>query len=126
MNKHLTREEALKLHRDMWVKMRIKYGNYANPVERIDFKNKYCKKYLERIGAEDGEEIDNDCFLCEYIAQMDASDCLADCPIDWSKLCTKRDDFNCGSCVGLYNGAHIYLYAPISEILALPKRKVIE
>lgn len=126
MNKRLTREEALRLYRDMWVKMRIKYGNYANPVERINFKEEYCKEYLESIGAERGEVIDNDCFLCEYTAQMDAFDCLKDCPIDWSKLCTKHDDVKYGSCVGLYNGESIYLYAPISEILALPERKVIK
>ena len=122
MNKQLTREEALRLHRDMWYKMLIKHGDDAGVEKRVEFKEEYCEKYLESIGAEEDENINTNCFLCEYTAQMDAFDCLTDCPIDWSKLCTEHDDMKCGSCVGHYNGASIYLYAPISEILALPER----
>lgn len=57
----LTREEALKLHKQMWGNMKKKYGDYPSHRERHDFKEHFITKYF----GED-EDFENDCFLCEY------------------------------------------------------------
>lgn len=100
----LTREEALKLHRQMWTDMQRDLGD--NPTGRVDYKMKWCKEHFPN------ESIENHCFLCEY--DKSARNNCKDCPIRWPyengyimTYCTKHD---------------YYYKAPISEILALPER----
>ena len=40
MNRKLTREEAIALHREMWADMQANLGDNPNCVERVAFKKK--------------------------------------------------------------------------------------
>ncbi len=103
----LTREEALKLHRQMWTDMQTALGDNPRLKDRVEYKNKWCKEHFP------DETIELDCFLCEYTNQL-GSDCDV-CPIRWDAD-NKRD-----WCIG--SGVS-YEYSPISVILALPEREV--
>lgn len=104
----LTREEALRLHRQMWTDMQTALGDNPSWAERIVFKEAWCKKHFP------DEKIEANCFLCEYGVQY--SEYVCDyCPIRWDE----RDDYD-----GCTNYGTNYLSSPISVILALPEREV--
>ena len=120
----LTREEALKLHRQMWEDMRTALaGGNDNHRSRIEFKDRWVKSRFP------GMEVKHDCFLCEYALQMhneksdrprtffDGKLCCKYCPIDWSDNIYKGDEYTCE------NGEVNWDISPISEILALPERR---
>lgn len=103
----LTREEALKYHRMMWTDMRRNLGDNPNAFARIAYKDAWIKEHFPN------SEIDNDCFLCEYVNHHGHSyDCTESCPINWD-----------GGC---FSGHVNYRESPISEILALPERGEME
>lgn len=102
----LTREEALKYHRQMWTDMQNELGDNPSFGKRIDFKLRWCREHFP------GERIESGCFLCEYTRQYN-EDCDC-CPIKWD------EDEGFDYCGGL--GAN-YERSPISEILALPERE---
>jgi len=111
MKVKLTREEAIKLHKLMWLDMQDKFGDNPSRWMREAFKEDWCKEHI-------GSEIENNCFLCEYTSQKtgrhDGSNCEY-CPIDWKSERTL---------VFCENGEVTWGNSPISEILALPERKV--
>ena len=109
----LTREQALKLHREMWGDMQKELGNRPSQEERTEFKISWCSAHFPT------QNIDAHCFLCEYIAQ-NGFDCN-NCPIDWSKGRVGYPN----TCL-TWNSDSDYRFAPISEILELPERKVEE
>lgn len=94
----LTREEALKLHRQMWSDMRDALGDNPDFNERYFYKTQWCKKHFPE------EHITNSCFLCEYAC----SDCWR-CPIKWPGRTCETNSY--------------YKVVPISRMLALPERK---
>ena len=100
----LTREEALRYHRQMWTDMRKELGDKPRAGERIQFKDKWCEEHFPDEG------ILNQCFLCEYVKRhYDGCYGGRECLIVWPY----------GDCT-----THDYYYdAPISEILALLERK---
>ena len=103
----LTREEALKYHRQMWTDMQKELGDKPQAGKRVLFKERWCDKQFP------DEHIYANCFLCECL-NTDGLGCNChcgrDCLIVWPH----------GSCT-----AHNYYYdALISEILALPEREV--
>ena len=109
----LTREEALKYHRQMWSDMQKELGDEPSCCERADFKYDWCKKHFPN------EYVVNACFLCEYVSQNNTgtlASCVDKCLIDW----TDSAGINTG-CIG--NRGIIYSKSPISVILALPERK---
>ena len=99
----LTREQAIKFHKLMWMEMQDELGDNPSFGQRLDFKAKWCKEHFP------GEHIESNCFLCEYCVNCD------DCPIKWD------DDPQYDYCSGL--GVN-YEHSPISEILALEERNV--
>lgn len=99
----LTREEALKYHRQMWSDMLNELGDRPNAAQRMMFKCKWCKKHFP------DEHISANCFLCEYARGCDQ------CPIKWDV------SYDNATCEGFVVN---YLFSPISEILALPERKL--
>lgn len=113
----LTREEALKLHRQMWSDMQKELGNCPSCEQRNRFKHRWCRKN-EREHFKNYWYLDHtpgamprcDCYLCEYTKQIDADDCNSGCPIDWGG----------SDCM---HGKTDFRYSPISEILALPERE---
>lgn len=60
MVKTLTRNEALKLHREMWEDMKEDLGDCPSEIQRDVYKEKWCAKRFP------GEDISHKCFLCEY------------------------------------------------------------
>lgn len=107
----LTREEAIKFHKLMWMEMQDELGDNPSHDEREKFKKSWCKEHL-------GFEIENNCVLCEFTQQSPRMwhdvDCHK-CPIDWK---SSRVWIACeGDGVCWYK-------SPISEILALEERKV--
>lgn len=100
----LTREEALKLHRQMWSDMQKELGDCPTREERIEFKHYWCLDHTPESLPKSW------CYLCEYTKQIIPYDCANSCPIDWGG----RD------CM---YGKVDYRYSPISKILALPERK---
>lgn len=117
----LTREETLRLHREMWTDMQKELGDNPNPSKRETYK----QNWLERHGY---KNVYCDCFLCEYawqawLANYRTHKTCNYCPIDWSFL-TRGPLVD--RCYGRYrNGdGEVYKCAPISGILALPERSV--
>ena len=105
----LTREEALKLHRQMWSDMQKELGDNPDYEEREQYKKKWCVEHFPN------KYIDNNCFLCEYnrITNNDYyCDCRETCLIKWIN----------GGCL---DGAPEDRYSrmPISKLLALPERE---
>ncbi len=98
----LTREEAINLFRQQWTDMQKELGNCPSWVERAVYKRKWCEAH-NFVNC-------NSCFLCEWAVQNNNVGCDK-CPIDWGDVC----------CVG---GKVDYRYTPISEILALPERRI--
>lgn len=100
----LTRQRALKLHRQMWTDMQKELGDNPKGGERVIFKDEWCEKHFPN------ESIESSCFLCEY-ANFGAHSCRRgqNCLVVWPY----------GDCT-----THDYYYdAPISEILALLERE---
>jgi len=110
--KTLTREKALELHRQMWTDMQKDLGNTPNIVQRINYKRDWCITHFPN------EQIENSCFLCEYAKSSALDNYCKGCPIrwpyenDWTTTYCTKDEY--------------YYKAPISEILALPERKIEE
>lgn len=101
----LTREEALKLHKQMWSDMQKELGDCPTLEQRELFKYSWCYDNTpEAIPYAN-------CYLCEYVAQTGKH--CDDCTIDWGKSWGIR-------CI---DGDVDYRYSPISKILALPERK---
>lgn len=100
----LTREEALRLHRQMWSDMQKELGDCPTYEERNDFKARWCLEHTpENIPRAN-------CYLCEYTTQIDGYKCRCNCPIVWGIY-------------GCIDGKVDYRCSPISEILALPERE---
>lgn len=111
MNRKLTREEAIRLHREMWKDMQAELGDDPSYLGRVVFKKKWVEDRFPN------ERVNSDCFLCEY-AQSVAGDSFTrcrNCPIAWNSdilpNCRSEVDYRC---------------SPISVILALPEREVTE
>lgn len=98
----LTKEQAIKLHKQMWTDMMNSLGDNPTKEERTLYKEKWCKINFPNYN------IHVNCFLCEYIHSSSTLTC-DDCPIIWPKYWCKYNNY--------------YLTAPISEIIALPERK---
>ena len=102
----LTREKALKLHREMWTDMQEELGDCPDFCDRMMYKSRWCKKRFPK------EEVSADCFLCEYVLQI-ASNCSG-CPINWGATTCQKYHIR---------GSVDWRYSPISKILALPERE---
>lgn len=99
--KNLTKELALKLHRQMWSDMQRDLGNCPSRSDRVIYKSQWCIEH----GFDD---LYNYCFLCEYVAGV-----CEYCPIVWPEEdCKGRSKNNYGN----------WLMMPISRLLALPER----
>lgn len=108
--KNLTRERALELHRQMWTDMQRDLGDTPNGGQRVNYKREWCITHFPN------EQIENSCFLCEYDKSL-RNNCES-CPIRWPY----EDDYTTCYCTN----RKYYYKAPISEILALPERKIEE
>lgn len=105
----LTREEALKLHRQMWNDMQRDLGDCPGYHERIMYKREWC-------GTNEYFGVFDNCFLCEWIRQNKIS--CDGCPINWNFDGQNKRGNYC-----MY-GTIDYGISPISEILALPESEV--
>ena len=109
----LTREEALKLHREMWTDMQEELGDNPDGDDREEYKCKWCLEHGFRY-------LQNRCFLCEYSHDKSPWFCHH-CPVKWPT--------RYGTCIsrfledGTKLGGDYYLTAPIREIIALPERE---
>ena len=119
MNRKLTREEAIRLHRKMWQDMQDELGDDPSKPDRLVFKRKWVEEHFPY------ENVRSNCFLCEYAQHTDRaySTCIlcSGCPIAWNS----NDDPECApgyfSCSDA--GMVDYRYSLISAILALPDRE---
>lgn len=109
---YLTKEKALEEHRKMWKAMKEELGDCPDWDARCDFKADWCRRNFKY------EDIEADCFLCEYARRMfhDGGDCGATkcdyCPIDWKAK--TRGVYYC------YEGGGVnYRFSPIDDILNL-------
>ena len=103
----ITRENALKLHRQMWSDMQRDLGDCPSLNDRLKYKGQWCR---EHVG---NSSIVSDGFLCEYVEEMDREAVCDDtCPIKWVD----------GGCMS-NNPANNYETMPISKLLALPDRE---
>ena len=107
----LTRERALKLHREMWSDMQKELGDCPKNLERTIFKMKWVRKKFPK------ETVCSNCFLCEYVCYAHDFRCSC-CPINWG-----RDGESTNSCEKNISGIGVdWRHSPISEILALPEK----
>ena len=101
----LTKEEALKLHRQMWGDMQKELGDNPRPLDRTQFKWSWCESHFH------DDYIYAHCFLCEYIAENHIKCNRGNgCLVKWPN----------GGCLDGLN----HETALISEILALPEREL--
>lgn len=120
IERSLTREQTLLLHREMWEDMQNELGDDPTPTRRVEFKHRW-------LNARGYSDVECSCFLCEY-ARYDGDTEKCDmCPIDWTALASDENDpSSIGTCLASrYSGTPakpIYRFATISEILALPER----
>lgn len=116
MNKKLTKEKAIRLHRKMWKDMQTELGDNPEYDERIAFKKKWVREHFPN------EHVKSNCFLCEYVMHKGLSywgGCDA-CPIAWNS--SVRPECNPGAWAVEYGNKVDYRYSPISVILALSER----
>lgn len=122
----LTREEALKLHREMWTDMLKELGEEGD----IRIRGRFKTDWLEKHFSATEDDVANECFLCEYARQWYYEDelvlsgddyfvsgCCEYCPIEWRG---DHDDYR----FACERGSITWDESPISEILALPERGV--
>lgn len=109
----LTREQALKLHREMWSDMQKKLGDNPSEASRIYFKEEWCKEHFP------DEKILAHCFLCESTIDESGEASCNRCPILWGSE-KRMTTYYCS------DRENDYTSVPISQILALPERKVDE
>lgn len=109
----LTREQALKLHRQMWTDMQQELGDTPNSFERELYKRKWCREHFP------DENIRDCCFLCEYAHNKYKSDGGFPC-----KYCLIKWD--CNYCFEGDSIKKSYRNMPISKLLALPEREIDE
>lgn len=103
----LTKEDAIKYHREMWADMLKDLGENPSFSQREEYKKEWCEKHFPN------EVIQCCCFLCEYDdEEADYDKPRTKCPIDWGKK------IFCG-CV---HNDITWHSSPISAILALPER----
>lgn len=99
----LTKEEALKLHYQLWSDMQRDLGDCPSYQKRGDYKLQWCREHHYFVL--------NNCFLCEYTNEIDPYlkvDCGYICPIQWiNDDCCDREG---------------WATMPISKLLALPER----
>ena len=104
---NLSEEMAVRLHRMMWSDMQRELGNNPSVKERGQFKFAWIHNHFP------GENIANDCWLCEYAVSVmkpgDSELYCKYCPISWPNCHCNTLDFS-------------YANNPISEILALPAK----
>ena len=116
----LTKEEALRLHRQMWSDMRDELGDNPSFNERWEFKRDWVTKHFPL------SNVTHDCFLCEYAIHEEGyhlyacSAVCAYCPLKW----TAKDVRN--TCEGYSAFDAVpncdWRYSSIIDILALPER----
>ena len=103
----MSEEMAVRLHRMMWSDMQLELGNNPSVKERGQFKFAWIHNHFP------GENIANDCWLCEYAVSVmkpgDSELYCKYCPISWPNCHCNTLDFS-------------YAKEPISEILALPAK----
>ena len=99
----LTKEQAIKEHRNMWNWIADQYKSGC--IESIyDVESKYIKECTNYSPY----EIENNSFCCEYCKQNDVADLCDSCPLVWDKktsycACIQTDKLNeDGDFTGLY------------------------
>ena len=108
----LTKEEAVRLHIEMWTAMKEALGDRPRWIDRRNFKKKWCEEHFP------GEDITHSCFLCEYTCQFtgDGFEDCSRCPVVWPcESSGNVDDYFC-------EGSG-YTSMPISKLLSLPERE---
>lgn len=91
---NLTKEEAIRLHREMWdfIHKGINENGVDIPTVRGDLKD----EFLNSIGLEK-YKVKNQCFLCEYsyqqcIRNLDTKNFCYYCPLDWCVGCDNKNN----------------------------------
>lgn len=114
----LTREQALKLHRQMWTDMQHDLGDCPMKRQRFNYKDEWTYEHFP------DESIQYSCFLCEYADQhiKDSDGLCEECPIIWPNENEASDDSGYFCCSGRESGR--YYNMPISQLLALPEREI--
>ena len=112
----LTREQALRLHREMWTDMQKELGDCPTYGKRRDFKRKWMhQRFPFKV-------VLSNCFLCEYanliLCEFSGLRRCSYCPINWGKN-GELGNF-CEKTVGV---GIDWRYSPISDILALPEKE---
>lgn len=119
VERSITREGALRLHREMWTDMQRKLGDNPPPIYRFEFKHTW-------VITHGYSEVECFCFLCEYAGYNGSTIKCNKCPIDWTTLASDKNDKFIGTCCASRYAdtlrTPIHKFAPISEILALPER----
>lgn len=115
----LTKEQALELHMQMWSDMLKALGDNPFPNERFSFKRKWIEEHFPN------EDVDSDCFLCEYARHVTKDPFIIrcyNCPIAWNS--SIRPDCKPGAWLVASSAIAVdFRYSPISVILALPVRE---
>lgn len=130
---NLTREEAIRFHRDMWTwiaKQEEGLTLSSNPIDRMHERYELKREYLNLCHI-DPMDIESACFLCEYSLQQARlhedpipyeSQCRY-CPLDWGDSaseipCQYTDDEE------EVENPH-WVYSPAEMIANLPERNFI-
>lgn len=105
----LSREEAIKKHRDMWnwIADRIKESKSMQCIYGL--KEKYTHQH--------NEDVAYDCYLCQYcidkVGEEDRKIRCRECPLDWE---SKGDEYSLYQCLknGKFEGYYRYATSTLS------------
>ena len=80
----LTKQEAIKLHREMWKIISEMSDEELKEFEKFTNKIYYIKrKAISKMGYGNILYSTRNCFCCAYAKQFSFDDCEAECPIKW-------------------------------------------
>lgn len=101
----LTREEAIRIHRDMWRYLK-EHGAGKGTIERGVLKDNYCLTH--------GYNFKSNCVLCEYAGSYGG--CRA-CPAIWGSEDEKQGFFCEGCEKGVEEGYIDWRYSDLDDII---------
>ena len=101
----LTREEAIRIHRDMWRYLK-EHGAGKETIERKELKHNYCRTH--------GYNFKYNCVLCEYADSYGG--CCA-CPAIWGSEDEKQGVFCEGCEKGVEEGYIDWRYSDLDDII---------
>ena len=131
-NEEFTKEQAIKLHRDMWKWITKQIARNKEPLYIDELKEKYIANHTEF------ESVNYDCFACEYAKQEQQKvfkkwhgfNRCKFCPLEWGTagdedgyyMCLYNNKIGFNESLGLYNVCKSIYFKYLMELSNCDKK----